>query len=583
MSGSGSAAAGVDDQAGGRGRPSPGRLVLLAALLVLATSVPYLPLLGAGFVNWDDPVYVLGNPLIRSLDGRGLAAIGTSFLEGNYHPLTLLSYAVEYRLFGLDPRPYHLTNLALHLANVLLVFLLTRRLFGGVALAAGVGLAFGLHPMRVEAVAWVSERKELLSALGYFASLLLYLRAGDPRQRRQTLLLGASFACFVLACLSKAMAVTLPAALFVLDRMQPGRRPPAGAAAKVPFLAAGIFFAGLALWAQQSAQAVTDSVLAVYGWKYAILLLHNLWFYLEKTVLPLGLSAFYPYPPASALTDPAYLAGAASGLAVLGFLLWRGGGARWGAVFFLVAAAPVLRLIPVGNTPVADRYLYLPGLGLIWAAAALLERVELPRARRALAAAAAVVFLLFGWWSWQRAGIWTGSVPLWSDVVARHPSDFLARFNLGSGLLAERNDPAAALRQFEAALALRPDRLEAGVRSGDPYLHHYRGLALLRLGRRTEAEEDFLAAVRFKGDWAEPLLEAGTLAAERGDFAAAERLLGRARDLQPGNALVWVNLGEVYRLSGRGRAALASFIKARDLGFGPEIERKIGSLGELPP
>ncbi len=475
----------------------------------------YYPVLTAGFVNWDDPVYLLSNPLIRDMSPSGLLRMFTSTWEGNYHPLTLLSYALQYRFHGLDPFPYHLMNLALHLANTLLAGWLTMRFFGRSA-AVMVALAFGLHPLRVEPAAWISERKEVLAAFFSLGALLLYSFGGHARRRQ---VLAGSFVLFLLAILSKPMAVTLPLLMLVVDLAQ-GRRPGEGLAAKAPFFLAAALASGGAWAAQAKVGALTD-VIGIYGWRYPLLLGHNVWFYLEKTLSPVRLSAFYPYPHPGDLVLPLNVLQAFLGAgAFIGLALWkrRPPMSAAGAWFFLLSAAPVLRIIPVGNTPTADRYAYLPGLGLLWAMAGvflLLVGKAGPAARKGALAALAAWTLLLGAASWQRAAVWRDSVSLWSDVVRLYPRDFLARFNLGRGWLDERNDPGKAAEQFSAALALRPDHVERGRLVGDPYIHHQRGRALLRLGRRAEAERDFALASSFKPDYQPPLMELRNLRRSR--------------------------------------------------------------------
>ncbi|HEU5310634.1 MAG TPA: hypothetical protein VFV24_04195, partial [Candidatus Eisenbacteria bacterium] len=232
--------------------------VWIPLAIALVTIAAMAPSLQNGFTNWDDPEYVLENHLIRDLSPSGLAAIGTSFLDGNYHPLTVLSLALDYRFGGLDPSGYHRTNLAIHVLATLAVFWLVLLLTGSRELSTFVALFHGVHPMHVESVAWVTERKDLLYGLFYFlacASYVIWLR-GD---RRKPLAYAATVLFFVLSLLSKGMAVTLPLALlaidFLLERKWSWK---AQAAEKAPFFALALGFGILAVIAQRSEGAVQE-------------------------------------------------------------------------------------------------------------------------------------------------------------------------------------------------------------------------------------------------------------------------------------------------------------------------------------
>jgi hypothetical protein len=228
------------------------RAVALVFVLA-ATAAAFSPCLDNGFTTWDDDIYVTDNPLVaRGLPG-GVPAIFTTFVSGNYHPLVVLSHAVEYRLFGLNPRPYHAVNLALHLVNTALVFYLLILVLGGdLAASAAAALFFAVHPLRVESVAWVSDRKDLLGAAFFFAGLAVYLRQiRQPGHRRHGLLL----LLFLLALLSKGTAVVFPLALLLCDWLH-GRMDRAALIGKIPLFTLSALFGAIALAARHAYQGV---------------------------------------------------------------------------------------------------------------------------------------------------------------------------------------------------------------------------------------------------------------------------------------------------------------------------------------
>lgn len=556
---------------------------LCLLLTAAAASVVMAPALKAGFVNWDDPVYLHGNRMIHSLDPHSLKTLFTSLFEGNYHPVTLLSFSLEYALFGLNPFPYHLSNYLLHILNALLVFFLTRGLFQSRATALFCSLIFAVHPLRVEAVAWISERKEVLSTSFYLGALLAYTRWARRGSGRS--FPAVSFALFLLAVLSKPMAVTLPLALFLVDwylAMPLSRRT---LLLKVPYLVAGAAAAAVTFLAQHGAGAITIQA-GGYGWRYPITVFHNLWFYVSRFALPLRLSAFYPYPQEAQIVSPGYLAGAALGAGFLLSLspLTRGlREYRLGAWFFLLTILPVLGIVPVGSTPVADRYFYLTGIGLAWAAAGLLRASKAafpstnPRARAAGLAALSLWLAALGILTWSRSMVWRDSVSLWSDAAGKYPGEFKVQFNLGKGYL-EKGDPSSALPHFTSAISLKPFLELGGRRVRDPYLHYYRGVALAGTGRREDAESEFAAAVEARPDYVPALMELAILQAGREEYDLALRTLNRALTHGPGNPLLFVNLGVVYERKGEFEKARNAYLRARQLGYGGNLEERIRRL-----
>jgi protein O-mannosyl-transferase len=317
------------------------------------------------FLNWDDNEYIVNNLSIRDLSWNGIVNIFSHYQVANYHPFTTLTWAIEYNLYGLNPAPYHYFNIFLHLVNTLLVFILAYRLIKSIWPSALVALIFGIHPMHIESVAWVSERKDVLYTLFFLASLITYINyLADKKHLKWyfvTLIL------FMLSLLSKSAAVVLPLVLFLLDYFQGRKFGKKTVLEKVPFLLLSILFGIIAFIAQQSLNAVNplteynilDRILIV-AWSFV--------YYLISAIIPYELSAVHFYPEKIGNMLPWFYYVAPLVLLVIGFLIYKEKSFRkeliFGFLFFLINIILVIQLIPLGRSMVAERYTYVPYIGL---------------------------------------------------------------------------------------------------------------------------------------------------------------------------------------------------------------------------
>jgi tetratricopeptide (TPR) repeat protein len=460
----------------------------LPALLYARTS-------GHDWVAFDDPTYVLANPAVQALDGAGLRWAFTSFHAGNYHPLTWLSHMLDCALFGLAPRGPHLVNAGLHALNAVLCFLALRSLGIGSAATLWTALLFALHPQRVESVAWIAERKDLLAGAFFFLTLGAYARwTRAPSGRRYAWVLTA----FALGLLSKPTLVTTPLVLLALDgwplgRLGTARDLPRRVLEKLPLYALSAAAGAATLLAQAGAGATASNA----GIPLALRVANAcaaLGDYARQTVWPRGLAALYPHPVLVssdpwALVGPRAVAGAI-GLAVASFaavvLRRRRPWFVLGLAWFLLLLLPMLGLVQVGLQSHADRYTYLATIGLTLAAAgAAAELVRAwPRARAAVSAAAALVLLACVPLTWRQIGTWRTSRTLFERVLAVTERNAFAHDKLGSILIDEyvrTRDPAtlqAAREQCEAAIAIAP---------GYALAHANLGAVLLEQGHASEA------------------------------------------------------------------------------------------------
>ena len=495
-----------------------------AVLLCAAAFAALFPALFNGFVDWDDAQYVLLNPALR---GGWLETL--TFSPGYYHPLTILTYKLEFSLFSLNPLPYHFTSLALHAACGVSVYYLFAAL-GARPLSAFLGaLLFAVHPVHVEPAAWISGRKELLWALFSFWSLIFYLRFADGRGRK---LLGWSLLFFLLAALSKPAALTLPFIILLLDYYRGRAFNARLLLEKAPFL----LLAPL-LFALSSAPAGFLLGGGERGFSFpgaAASALQGVFFYLGKLAVPSSLSALYPAVKLH-FAQAWYLLAALAGAALLaGMALLRpdepGSLPGWrkktvfGLLFFLITALPGLIV-----SPPADRYMYVPAAGLFflygelayWFFSLAVSRAGRTDGRGAhlLAPAVALLlaaqFLFLATTSFRRTAVWKDSLALWSDVVEKNPLDPAAYYGRGSafgaaGLYAaaiadlsrcleiapanwkalsnrgrvfiEMKNPAKALSDYDAAIAVNPS---------SPQLYLNRGNAHLIAGNSALAVKDY--------------------------------------------------------------------------------------------
>ncbi|MEA2709846.1 MAG: protein O-mannosyl-transferase [Phycisphaerales bacterium] len=530
----------------------------LAALLVTLTLFAFWPVVSCGFVNFDDNQYVSENAIVqRGLTGEGIRWAFTTGTLANYHPLTWLSLMLDRTLWGGGALGFHLTNVALHAANAVLLFLVLRTMTGSTWRPLLVAALFAVHPLRVESVAWISARKDCLAAFFGLLAVAAYLRyVARPSAARY----GIIAAAFAASLLCKAMFITLPAVLLLLDGwpLKRERSWRALAMEKLPLVGVALAASIVTLFAQRAGSAVgtvarysllqrvANAVVAYAG-------------YLTKTLVPADLSIFYPHPRSvqvGMLVVGVIVLGAVTALAIA-----RRKSAPWvlvGWLWFLGTLVPMIGLIQVGGHAMALRYTYLPMIGLLIAVAWSLPRLQqVPRASAVYAACAIVLVMTLSLMTRREIGHWRDSVSLWSHAIDATHNNYVAHANLaveqarlgasmeaelhyreairirpdwstahnGLGvLLASRGDVDGAIEQYEAALAARPEFALA-----------HRNLAnqLSSRGRSEEALGHYRRAVELRPDDAKAHLLMGLELARRGDVAAARPHLQESARLDP--------------------------------------------------
>ncbi|HEX7185198.1 MAG TPA: tetratricopeptide repeat protein [Thermoanaerobaculia bacterium] len=520
------------------------------------------------FVNFDDGLYVTGNPTVKKgITWDGFLWAWQSNVASNWHPLTVLSHMLDCEVFGLNAKGHHLTSLLLHLASVWLLFEVLRRMTGSPGKSAVVAALFGIHPTHVESVAWIAERKDVLSGLFFVLTLGAYLRYTRERTAGRYLLVALTFA---LGLLSKPMLVTLPCVLLLLD-VWPLRRlpvPPSGGIPwrglrpllleKVPLLLLSVAASAVTVYTQTQSMASTQAV-SIYRRVANALVSYTV--YLGKTIWPAKLAVFYPLPP----TVPLWKAVAAGTLllAITLFVAVRFRRSPWLAVgwlWFLGMMVPVIGLVQVGRQAMADRYTYLPTIGLFlmaaWGLSELLEERRWRRAALATASALAVGALAAA--AWVQVGHWQNSLTLFRHTAAVTRNNYLAHLNLASAL-AKTGARDEAMKHYREALRIQPSFVEGNAGLGS---------ALYRWGRPREALPYLRRAVRLRPNSARMRhsLAVNLEALGRTDEAVTE--LRKAVELSPNMSRSHHGLGAILHKAGRTDEALQHYRKALDINPG---------------
>jgi tetratricopeptide (TPR) repeat protein len=587
-----------------------------AAVLIAGLSfVAFVPALGNEFVNWDDHEMLVDNSRYRGWGWPQLRWMFTTFHLGHYQPLSWLSFALDYVLWGTDPAGYHLTNLILHAANAVVFFLVALLLLRtilssndqqnrlGVVLGAVLAaLFFSLHPLRVESVVWATERRDVLSGLFYMLALYGYLAAqtsSDQNSRRRGLI--ASVLVYTLSLLAKGTAMTLPVVLVILD-VYPLRRLPRNLSSwtrvdyrhvwreKLPFVALAAVFAVIALFAQQATGALRP--VEQYFFSYRLgQVFYGICFYLWKTVLPARLSPLYELPFDFDAWMPLFVFCALAAVAITAALYFLRN--RWPALFacwlyYLVVLAPVAGIAQSGPQLVADRYSYLSclswalllggGFARVWIA---LEGVAARHAQSIAASAAAIgVLAVLGTLTWQQSTVWRDTKTLWLHAIAVAPESSIAHYNLArlyedqASLeqslehyrRAVENNPANADAQYNLARLLAKLGVEGEalghyqsalrVRPTDVDARNNLGLLLARRGETDAALEQFRRTVEIDPHYAKAYFNMGRVLANRKELAPAIDNFRRALELHPKEAEILLGLADALARQGKyGEAA----------------------------
>ena len=577
------------------------RLISICVFLIAITWVVFGQTVYFDFVNFDDSDYVSKNPGVTN--GLTLAGIVRAFTHShaaNWHPLTWISHMLDCQLYGLNPGGHHATNVAIHAANAVLLFLLVRQMTGALWRSAFVAALFAIHPLHVESVAWVSERKDVLSGLFFILTIGAYIRyARGPWSAQRYALVFILFGCGLMC---KSMLVTLPFVLLLLDYwpLQRFASPRTGdgltlkiarplVLEKLPLFALSLVSCVMTVFAQNAALRPLTAFSLPSRVGNAVVAYKD---YLAQMFWPSNLAVFYPWD-AARLSVPNILF---SGILLLGIsaMLFVARQRRYlvtGWLWYLIMLGPVIGVIQVGNQARADRYTYLPQIGLYlllaWAAADFCMRWKHRRVFLALLS----VIILAGLTISARiqASYWRNSESLWSEALSHTTDNVVAELNFGEALDSlgrtseaiagfervlqiDPNQPmihsslgAILLRigQPEAALAHLQKSVE--IQPNQPSLHSSLGVALLQLGRLDEAVTHLQKALEFQPDSVNARANLGLAFLQMGRLDEAVTHLQRALEIDPNHADAHYNLGNTFLQMGRIQEALAHYKTALEI------------------
>jgi tetratricopeptide (TPR) repeat protein len=438
------------------------------------------------FINFDDGIYVYDNPMVaQGLTLRGFVWAFTKIYSANWHPLTWLSHMLDCQLYGLNPAGHHLTNVLLHTATVILLFLVLREMTGAFWRSAFVAALFAIHPLRVESVAWVAERKDVLSGLFFTLTIGAYVRY--TRLPWSAARYGLVVLLFAMGLMCKPMLATLPLVLLLLDYWPLHRVESAGRMVleKLPLLALSAAVSVVTLLGQT--RGIQSTEIYSLPLRYANALATCM-IYLGQMVYPAGLAVFYPFPHNGAPMWEVALAGML--LAGFSMVAWEERRKRpWlliGWVWYLVMLLPVLGIIQVGRQAHADRYTYLPQIGIYVAVTWMAAEWRVSRA--ALGGLMAGVLAVLMVCAWRQTAYWKNNETLWTHALACTTDNYMAHFNLGHDLLQNANADEA-VTHFQRALEIKTNNAE---------LHLDLGICFFRLGRMEEAISQYQKALQIE-------------------------------------------------------------------------------------
>jgi tetratricopeptide (TPR) repeat protein len=556
--------------------------------ILLFTAAIYMRALQNGLTSIDDDYYILKNPFLKDFSLHGIKEIFTSFYSYNYHPFTTLSYLFEYTFFGTDPLPYHLLNVALHVFNTWLVYKLAESLGGKKITALVTSLLFAIHPMHVESVAWISERKDVLYTFFYLLSLLQYLRylhAGFKRKHYWWALLFFSASLF-----SKSAAVTLPLLLIAIDIYKHRKVNSRSLLEKAPFLLLSVAFGILNIMAQAQGGAISATILSAGIINRMFLFTSALAFYFIKLVAPFGLSAMHYFPKiTNGMLPWEYYLSLPLILAMSWFVARRSIYRRevvFGISFFLITISVMLQIVAVGSTLTAERYTYVPYVGLFYIVGQWCSGIEKARVRTIALWVMGVAVILFSILSWLRIGVWKDDETLFKDIADRYPGVYLQYYNIGND---KKNIShlREAVQQYSVAILLNPgfaaaytnraevyDRLQddadamadynkaISIDAGNAKAYNGRGMEYSKTGDLKPAIRDFDRAIILDAAYTEAYNNRGWMYYQLGNAGAAMLDYQKSIALDTGYSMAYNNMGWAYYNAGKKDTAMFYFNKA---------------------
>ncbi len=523
----------------------------MPVICMILAFIVYSPVFNAGFVNWDDDDYVVKNYSITSFEN--IKEIITQPVQGNYHPLTMLTLAVNYAISGEKPGSYHVVNLLIHLLNILLVFLFVKKLTGNKPwLSFIAALLFAIHPLHVESVAWVSERKDVLYSFFFLAGLITYLRYSKTRKIIDYLYV---FILFILSLLSKPAAIVFPVVLLTIDYYNGRLKASKTWYEKVPFLLLSLILGFMTLHAQKLQGAIGGADLFPLHFRFFFGFYGNM-MYIVKVLWPFNLCTFYPFPAVNNTLPPEYYFSPLIGIALLVALVfsWRKQKLiAFAILFFLINLALVLQFMPVGSAIIADRYSYLPLIGVFLVPGYYFQKWvdrhkgKLPVMGIVLLVVVSVVLSIL---TFRQSGTWKDSAALWDNAIRIAPS---SRAYSNRGLIYKReNHYDEALEMYNDAIKLNKVEKDAVINRGNIYFNR----------RQFElAIADYNACLAIDSTTQLAIENRGSAYAALGKFDLALTDMNKAIKMDPNTENGYANRAVLYQAVNRNNEAISDFNK----------------------
>ena len=501
------------------------------SLVLVITFIIYLKSIGFGFIDWDDTAYISNNQDIKNIGWENIKMFFTKFYVCNYQPITILMYAVEYKFAGLSASLYHFNNMVIHILNTCLVFVLIRKISPRNAEVALITAAFfAVHPMHVESVAWVAERKDVLYSFFFLLSLVMYAEY-LKLQKLKYLIYAVVF--FVLSCMSKSAAVIIPLVMLVFDYYFDRKFSWKMILEKIPFFAISLIFGIIAVYSQKG--AVRDNTIVFTFFERISIVSYTFIDYILKAFVPVHCSAIYPYPVKSGGVLPLLyiLAPFAIGIILIFIFISRKWGKTiiFGFLFFVISIVLVLQIFPVGDAAMADRYTYIPYVGIFFLTGKLYEflflspKQNLKKYKPVFLVVLISAFLLFSFLAFNRVKVWENEETLFNDVIVKFPSTSLAYNNVGC-----RQLNIYAIKKYEYNPELKNIYLE-------------------------KAENNFTKAIQYTPAYVLFYLNRGITRFHRGNFKEA------INDIDT-YISVYQNNAEAYNYKGKSMGSTGNFFEA---------------------
>lgn len=538
----------------------------LGIVLVL-TIISFSPILKAGFVNLDDNGYIYENPDIVSGGITSIVHLFTRFYVGHYLPFTMLSFKIEYLVFGLHAPGYHFINLLLHLSNICLVYVLLLKVFRKHQIALVVAALFAIHPMHVESVAWISERKDVLYSLFLLISLIYYVRYLSNRSSLKCFYLSLTF--FVVSLLSKSAAVILPFLLVLIDLITNRKLDKKLIIEKIPFFAISLIFALLTLHSQDVGGKGSEAFDKFSGFDQFLFAIYAFGFYLVKVFVPSNLAAYHPFPHIqNGLFPDVFYISIMVAVVFFLLLLWqiflsvknkKLSVVLFGMLFYLFATSLYLYL-PVGRVIVAERFSYLSYIGLFVIFAAIVYRLTSIIGnlllRRSMLAMLWLIVIVLSIRSYNQTSVWKNGISLWQNVISKYPTNPEVNKGLADAYVLGLNNELA-LKYYKQAVKFDPSYSEA---------YYNMGAMNLKFSYIYQAISDFTKAIEIDPKMTDAYINRGNAKAQLKDWNSAIADYTMAIKCNPSKAEAFINRGSSWYLLKNSKNACSDWQIAASLG-----------------